>query len=655
MKKLLIFVFMLCLGYFNSYAAKHALIIAIGDYPASSGWGTISSVNDVPLIKQALLNQGFDEDNIGVLINEQATYENIIARLKSLQSEIAPGDVVVIHYSGHGQQIMDDNAEEIDDKDEALVPYDAWIRYTFKYKGQNHLRDDELGRIITNFRNDLGKNGQLLLLLDSCHSGSATRGGRARGSAAVFAPDGWTPTKNGASKGSDMFENAKIADDAAPFVLISGASANELNYEFEGYGSLSYAFSKAMSELGSDFTYRQLFSKISGIMNVISPNQTPTIEGNVDYKLFKGEYVQQTPYFEVLSIPRSDVVKIQAGKLQGIFKNTTISVLPSGTSQYSEEMVIAKGKVMLAKFNESNILLDSPLPKSNESDYWVFINERTYGDISLKVYLDKSVKTKSIKNELAKFLEENNLGQLVKDSVESEVIITRFGENYDLQATNGGFKITDTENSRGEAPIGVLKKKLFTFAQGQYLKHLELRNPKYEIGFRLLPIEYDLVMEEFGDTLDVSTFTNEAGMFQVRPERDHVVLEITNKSRVPLYFSIIEINTKGEIAQFLPNSNCTLNNNERLLAPNKTMVFYDCVFSFGPPYEKLVLKGFASDKPINFQPTIQTRGKEDVAGTNPLASFLSNTFVQTRSGEGNKANGKIDGYSTEFVYEIIKE
>ena len=69
-------------------AKKHALIIAIGDYPASSGWGTISSVNDVPLIKQALLTQDFLEENIVVLKNEQATYSNIIEALKILQSKI---------------------------------------------------------------------------------------------------------------------------------------------------------------------------------------------------------------------------------------------------------------------------------------------------------------------------------------------------------------------------------------------------------------------------------------------------------------------------------------------------------------------------------------------------------------------------------------
>ena len=110
----------------------------------------------------------------------------------------------MIHYSGHGQQIFDDNGEEIDGKDEALVPYDAWVRYNNNYKGEHHFRDDELGSYITKFRNKLSANGQLLLLLDSCHSGSSTRGGKSRGSEAVFAPSDWKPSVNGEVSGRDM-------------------------------------------------------------------------------------------------------------------------------------------------------------------------------------------------------------------------------------------------------------------------------------------------------------------------------------------------------------------------------------------------------------------------------------------------------------------
>ncbi|MCC4214686.1 caspase family protein [Leeuwenhoekiella parthenopeia] len=640
---------------FSLQAKKIALIIAVGDYPASTGWSPISSANDVPLIKSALIKQGFTEENISILLNSDATRAGIISALENLNKILEPGDIVVIHYSGHGQQIADDNGEEIDDKDEALVPYDAFVRPSYNYSGQNHIRDDELGKLITNFRNKLGKDGQLMLLLDSCHSGSATRGGKARGGAPTFAPEGWSPSENKTKSGSDMLETAQIKPDAAPFVLFSGASANELNYEYEGVGSLSYAFNKAMTDLGSDFTYRQLYNKMAATMNVISPNQTPTIEGNPDYKVFKGEYVKQEPYYEILSLPRPDVVKIQAGKLQGIFPETTVAILPAGTTTYDPSKVIAKGTVKLARFNEANIVLDKALPGTNAKEYWVFIDNRTYGDISLQVYLDASTKNSGIQAALEDFLSENNLGKLVQDSLESSVIISENQGSFLLKATNGEMTVDQTEDSRGSAAFDDLRQKLFNYAQGQYLKDLQMNNPEYEFSFRLLPVSYDVVMESYGENLDPNAYIDANGMFSVVPEVDHVVLEVTNESDRELYFSIIEINSRGEITPFMPNDQFSLNDNERKLAPGQTMVFKDYVFTFGPPYEKLMLKGFAAPNPINFKATVQSRGESSRGSTNPLESFLANTYTQSRGGNGAAVSGKLDGFATEFVYQIVEE
>lgn len=641
----------------SGFANKHALIIAVGNYDKDTHWSNISSVNDVPLIKQALLDQNFPEKNITTLLNEQATYDGIIKAIKDLQSRINPGDVVVIHYSGHGQQIVDNDNEEADEKDEALVPYNAGVRYTSTYQGQNHLRDDEIGRIIANFRNDLQQDGQLLLLLDSCHSGSSTRGGVARGSQSVFAPEGWTPSNDtSVSEGSDMFEQEEISSSAAPFVLISGASADELNYEYDGYGSLSFAFSKAMSELGSDFTYRQLFSKISSIMNVISPNQTPTIEGDVDYKLFKGDYVQQEPYYQVASILSENVIKIQSGKFHGIFEGTTISVMPEGSQQYDEDKVIATGEVKMAKYNEANIVLNEgqTLPDTNEKNYWVFINERTYADISIKVYMDESVNDDDVMTEIESFLDKNNLGEIVANSASSEVTISKNGSAYELNITSGLHTVAAVDKNRGSDAVDNLKEKLFNYAQGQYLKKLDIKNPNYEFSFRLLPLAYDVVMEKYGDTISADSFVNKSGVFQVRAKKDKVVLEVTNKSESTIYFSIIEINSLGEITTFLPNNKCKLNDDERMLEPGKSMVFSQCLYSFAPPYEKIMLKGFASDKPINFQSTVSTRGAGTRSNSNPLEAFVGGTYAKSRGSEATEVSGKIDGYSAELIYEIVK-
>lgn len=654
MKKIILFIFALAFSIYVQ-AEKHALIIAVGDYPVKTGWSSISSANDVPLIKNTLLNQAFKEENIVVLKNEMATRAGILEAIKALQAKIKPGDIVVIHYSGHGQQIFDDNGEEIDDKDESIVPYDALVRFIpNKYEGQNHIRDDELGSIIATFRNTLGSNGQLLMLLDSCHSGSATRGGKARGGEATFAPPGWKANSSNNNKGSGLLEPVKAGPNAAPFVMLSGAAADELNYEYEGYGSLSFAFSKAMNDLGSDVTYRKLFSAISANMNVISPNQTPTAEGDLDYKLFGGEYVKQQPYFEISRIARPDIIRINGGKLQGLFDGTTVNILPSGTSRVSVDEIVAKGTITRAGYNGSVIKLDKPLDTTNERSLWVFVDQPAYGDLALKIYFDKSVKDKSVRNGVKGFLTENNLGSLVNKMEESDVILSNNGGVYTLNATKGIETFHESDASGGEDVLEDIKKKLYNYAQGNYLKNLSLKNYDYEFEFKLLPIEYDMEMDLPGELMPEDTFLDDRGKFMVNTSTDHVVLQVTNKSDRPLYFSIIEINTQGEIAPFMPNYNCTLNDNERKIGPGETMTFKDCIYSFGPPYETLILKAFATPTPINFKPTVETRGEP--VGTrfvaNPLERFVQNTYSQSRGSGSKKSGERIEGFSTEFVYEI---
>jgi hypothetical protein len=659
MKKIVLLFCVFCCLY--THATKRALIIAVGDYPSDSRWGDISSANDVPLIKSSLLNNGFLDGDITVLFDADATKQNILSALKKLQSITKKGDIIVIHYSGHGQQIFDDNDEETDGLDEAIVPYDAYAYFSEGvYEGENHLRDDEIGNIITNFRNKLGENGQLLVLLDSCHSGSSTRGSIARGGLPSFVPTNWKFDKDeDKTKGSAMFESVNLDTNAAPFVMITGASANELNYEYEGFGSLSYSFSKAMTDLGSDYTYRQLFSKISANMNVISPNQTPTIEGDIDYKLFKGEYVKQQKYYEITQISTPNIIQINSGKLNGLFNNTTVNILASGTTKVDASKILATGTITSANFNSATITLDKALEGTNQKEYWVFIDNRTFGDddYALNVYMDKSVKDKTIKEGVSNYLTKNQLGEVVLDSTKSDVIITREKTKYVLNSSKGFVPLDITSNNRGVNNLEVINNKLFNYAHGQYLKNLSLKNHEYEFEFKFLPIKFNQSTNKIESFMPENSFYGESGIFQVKPGESWVALQVTNKSEKPIYFSIIEINSKGEINPILPNSNpkCRLSDNDRKLEPGKSMTFKSCVFQFGPPYERLLLKGFATSKPINFQPTIESKGTRSARSIyNPLENFIKKSYAASRGAVGTSSSDDVDGYSTEFVYEIIK-
>ena len=177
MRRILFLVFILMLPLLSEAQERYALLIGIGQYPDDSGWAPIHGDNDVTILRPFLLGQGFLSENISVLSNSEATKTGILSAMSVLQNKVHPGDVVYIHFSGHGQQVSDLNGDEEDGFDEAWIPYDA--RKSFMagvYEGEKHLIDDELNIIFTKLRLRTGATGKIIIVADACHSGSGSRG-----------------------------------------------------------------------------------------------------------------------------------------------------------------------------------------------------------------------------------------------------------------------------------------------------------------------------------------------------------------------------------------------------------------------------------------------------------------------------------------------
>jgi len=144
---------------------KRAVMIGInyvGDKPGelSGCW------NDVLNMKQYLVNvHGFEEDNIVILLDDgnhtEPTKANIIDAYKTVIDQAEDGDAIFLHYSGHGTKLRDDDGDEGDGYDEALVPRD------FQTSGM--IRDDDLYDILIK---NLPEGVHMVSLMDCCHSGT---------------------------------------------------------------------------------------------------------------------------------------------------------------------------------------------------------------------------------------------------------------------------------------------------------------------------------------------------------------------------------------------------------------------------------------------------------------------------------------------------
>lgn len=127
--------------------------------------------NDI-LGLQTLLETRFPADRraLVTLLDHDATYQNVIDHFgKKLLLQAGPGDVVLFAYAGHGSR--EDAAPEFlkyypEGKEETLVLYDSRI------PGGLDLADKELAVLIERVA---ATGAHVAVLLDSCHSGSATR------------------------------------------------------------------------------------------------------------------------------------------------------------------------------------------------------------------------------------------------------------------------------------------------------------------------------------------------------------------------------------------------------------------------------------------------------------------------------------------------
>lgn len=165
-----------CLCALFASAEKRALVIGIGNYPdVDYGWHSINGDNDIAIVCEMLETNGFPSQNIIVLRNAQATYKGILTAFTKLKAHSKAGDIIYIHFSGHGQQITDLDGDEEEGYDEAWIPYDALQEPTPSYQGERHLTDDRLNEELLQLRKKVGTEGRIIVVTDACHSGTGTR------------------------------------------------------------------------------------------------------------------------------------------------------------------------------------------------------------------------------------------------------------------------------------------------------------------------------------------------------------------------------------------------------------------------------------------------------------------------------------------------
>ncbi len=157
-----------------------ALLVGVNEYQVKGIRPTPGSIEDALATGKLIQEKGwFDAGEIKTLVGAQATAANIEREFREwLIKETSPGDRILFLYSGHGTQAPDDDGDERrsdpgDDRDEAIAPYDVNVS---NGRLVNIIRDDQ-------FNDWLAQLGgrSIVMIFDSCNSGTVTRGGSSGG------------------------------------------------------------------------------------------------------------------------------------------------------------------------------------------------------------------------------------------------------------------------------------------------------------------------------------------------------------------------------------------------------------------------------------------------------------------------------------------
>lgn len=291
------------------------------------------------------------------------TYANIVKAFNAITEKAPEGSQVYIHYSGHGGRVKTSYPDQkgVDQPDECIVPMD------FKAGGR-YLLDVELAMLLQRMRN---KGLIVTVILDSCHSGGATRGD----DVAIRGNDDIDPeppqVKSLVADNQELIENWKALTegtassstegrwlpqpkDPKDYVLLAACRPNEYAYEYtvsgkQRNGALTYWMINTLTSSLPGLTYKALHDRISAKIQSKFSNQMPMLMGEIDRVVFGDERIPLQYAVNVLEVdPEPDEsnqeqsdpeqVRLSTGMAGGIGIGARFAIYPRGTIDFTKKV-----------------------------------------------------------------------------------------------------------------------------------------------------------------------------------------------------------------------------------------------------------------------------------------------------------------------------
>ena len=440
----------------------YALLVGIDRYAPNSDnlSELLGCENDIEEIETYLKNQVAKEwkFNPKKLINEQATRQEIIKGFQQHLIQAEENDIALFYYSGHGGQEKADEQFrrlEPDGINETLICYDS------RTPGNHDLADKELRYLLFQVAK---KNPRVIVILDSCHSGTATRNipqGVRRASKVrekrdfsdfIFAED--TTFFNDLLSTSEKVNKKKTGLELpkGKHILFTACRDFQDAKEYLGdngkeRGAFSYFLLKTLEQSNGSLSYLDLARNTEALIRGNVREQVPQIEATNQEDLkesFLGNAIPERLFYFTLSYGTHSNKgwSIDGGVIQGIPKSfgdetTLLAIFPVGSKPDDLKQVakaLGEAKVTKVLTQKSQVEITQGLENLDENQsYWAVVTSLPLK--LLKVYLQgENTEVALASKEIA----QANLGQ---KSLYIEQVDNLQDADLCLQAERGKYEI----------------------------------------------------------------------------------------------------------------------------------------------------------------------------------------------------------------------
>jgi hypothetical protein len=635
----------------------------------------LHSRSDVDAIKSVLKsNFGFVDDDIKILTTKkETTHQNIVRTFQEfLVDQTSPGDVVYFHYSGHGTEVSDDDdspfnpirGESIDGMDASLVPSD----YKTQSDGSNNIRGDEISILLDKLAQR--HPSSVTLTIDSCYSGTITRGGLTLVRGATYsgpkpkprAPDGNEKSPSGLLKNGSL--------ESLGYVLLSATNNGELAHENpEGnMGAFTSALAKALAAANNTTTYRDVFQQVESEVKAKIYGQDPQIEGPRDQILMTGLNLPRQAYIPVRVV--NGHLLLEYGQLQGLTKGSRFAIYAPGTQDFHDAHPLAEAEI--SELNPTNSSL-SLLPGTNVALEDLNASRAVetthgFGDTRLKLAMTKDAQS-VVKQDVIERMKSIGMADLTSDQNSPwDMLIcqgpcpnempgaqttstTPAGQFFTLERSDGSIVSRYSVDSADDMIVALQRE-----AQWQYVKGLENKNPLIDLRMRLVPVTNVKFINHravSADAVRKEVEPSTGGQISLR-DGDTVMLELKNVGAEDAYVTVMDLRSDHSIGPLWPHPDIPFGNAEDNKIPNDGnwhRVPFPFVVEIGSPFGQEVFKAVATSEPTDFSPLLSTktvrglqsnaglRGAQKRRGAKEMATPLGSALLLGTLGNNGKARG----------------